>query len=61
MLCLTAVDAHNQYRAWSGVPNLTWSDDLATFAQSWSDKCVFQHSRGPYGENLGKASLMRGL
>ncbi|GIL78752.1 hypothetical protein Vretimale_350 [Volvox reticuliferus] len=46
------LDAHNKYRMWSGVPNLTWSDELATSAQSWSDNCVFEHSYGQYGENL---------
>ncbi|EFJ49383.1 hypothetical protein VOLCADRAFT_104287 [Volvox carteri f. nagariensis] len=46
------LEAHNKYRLWSGVPNLTWSDELAASAQNWSDKCIFEHSYGQYGENL---------
>ncbi|GLI64263.1 hypothetical protein VaNZ11_007465 [Volvox africanus] len=57
------LDAHNKYRLWSGVPNLTWSDELAASAQAWSDKCVFEHSHGPYGENLvlGTFRTMAGI
>lgn len=44
---------HNQYRAKHHAPNLKWNDTLATYAQNWSNRCQFQHSRGNYGENLG--------
>ncbi|KAG6813083.1 hypothetical protein H0H92_014142 [Tricholoma furcatifolium] len=47
--------AHNTVRAEHGAAPLTWSDDLASKAQSWANNCVFEHSGGslgPYGENL---------
>ncbi|KAJ7597226.1 CAP domain-containing protein [Mycena floridula] len=46
---------HNDARAQYGAKALTWSDDLASKAQSWADNCVFKHSGGslgPFGENL---------
>jgi len=51
------LDAHNRYRAEHCAPPLTWSPELAAFAQRWAntlrDKgCAFEHSRGTYGENL---------
>jgi pathogenesis-related protein 1 len=50
--------AHNQARA--GVvpaadppmPPLAWSAEVASAAQGHASKCVFEHSGGPYGENL---------
>ncbi|THH21481.1 hypothetical protein EW146_g94 [Bondarzewia mesenterica] len=47
--------AHNTIRAEHGAADLTWSNDLAAAAQTWADKCIFEHSGGslgPYGENL---------
>jgi uncharacterized protein YkwD len=41
---------HNKARAAHGAKPLKWSDSLAAKAQSWANKCKFQHS-GP-GENL---------
>jgi uncharacterized protein YkwD len=29
-----------------------WNDTLASYAQDVSNTCKFQHSNGPYGENL---------
>jgi hypothetical protein len=46
------LDAHNTLRAKHGAAPLTWSDTLATYAQNWANRCVFEHSAGPYGENL---------
>ncbi|KAG5718583.1 Cell wall protein PRY3 [Termitomyces sp. T112] len=49
------LSAHNTVRAQHGAAPLTWSNDLASKAQTWANKCVFQHSGGslgPYGENL---------
>ncbi|KAJ8083589.1 hypothetical protein PM082_009464 [Marasmius tenuissimus] len=51
--------AHNDFRAKHGAAALTWSDTLASAAQTWANKCVFQHSGGavgPYGENLAAGS-----
>lgn len=44
--------AHNDFRAQHGADPLTWNDDLATKAQEWATRCIFEHSRGrlgPYG------------
>ncbi|KAL1936315.1 hypothetical protein VTP01DRAFT_449 [Rhizomucor pusillus] len=43
---------HNEFRAKHSAPALEWSTKLAEYAQKWSDRCVFEHSQGPYGENL---------
>ncbi|KAI8577656.1 hypothetical protein K450DRAFT_282434 [Umbelopsis ramanniana AG] len=48
----TILSAHNAYRAKHSAPALKWNSTLASYAQKWSDGCVFQHSGGPYGENL---------
>jgi len=49
--------AHNAVRAKAGVPPLTWSDDLAKYAQEWANTLLardrFAHRpKNPYGENL---------
>ncbi|KAG6911826.1 hypothetical protein DXG01_000073 [Tephrocybe rancida] len=49
------LSSHNTIRAQHGAAALTWSDDLASKAQTWANKCVFQHSGGTLGrlgENL---------
>lgn len=49
------LDAHNAYRTDVGVPALSWSDELAEYAQNWSNElvvnrgCKMQHR--PYDEN----------
>lgn len=48
----TILDAHNAYRAKHSAPPLKWSTKLADYAQKWTNNCEFQHSGGPYGENL---------
>ncbi|CAO3672317.1 hypothetical protein G6F70_005054 [Rhizopus microsporus] len=48
----TILNAHNKVRAKHHAPALKWSTKLATYAQNWSNRCQFQHSSGPYGENL---------
>jgi uncharacterized protein YkwD len=58
--------AHNAVRAELGLDPLTWSPEVAAFAQEWADKlaakgCVMQHRpyEGPdaqkYGENIFKS------
>jgi pathogenesis-related protein 1 len=32
--------------------DLVWSETIAASAQAYADKCVFEHSKGKYGENL---------
>ncbi|KAI9809718.1 MAG: hypothetical protein M1825_000151 [Sarcosagium campestre] len=44
--------AHNRYRAEHGAAALSWNDSLADFAQSATGSCVFEHTGGPFGENL---------
>ena len=58
-----ALDFHNKVRADVGVSALTWSPELAKFAQEWADHlasqgCEMQHRPGDgqwaqkYGENI---------
>lgn len=47
-----ALDKHNEYRQLHGAPALTWDSGLASQAQSWADRCVFEHSKMGNGENL---------
>nr|AVY54503.1 Hum s 3 allergen [Humulus scandens] len=51
------LDAHNAVRAKVGVGPMTWNKTLEDYAQKYansrlSNKCEFEHSGGPYGENL---------
>lgn len=46
------LDAHNAARSRYGAPPLLWSQTLAEYAQTVSNTCNFQHSNGPWGENL---------
>lgn len=34
------------------IPDLVWSETIAASAQAYADQCVFEHSKGKYGENL---------
>lgn len=54
------LDAHNSWRKRTGVPPLTWSPQLATYAQEWAIRLLrenkFEHRKNsPYGENLAWA------
>jgi len=44
--------AHNVRRAVHDAKALVWDDELAAWAHKVSSTCVFEHSGGPYGENL---------
>lgn len=47
------LDTHNAYRARYCVPPLTWSAQLASSAQQWANRCVFDHDyNSELGENL---------
>ena len=47
-----ALTAHNQFRALHHASDLSWDNELATYAKKHAEKCVFKHSSSPYGENL---------
>lgn len=58
--------AHNVSRAGLGLPDLTWSTELAEFAQQWSDSLAgdqcgsIQHrDQNRYGENLAMRGSTR--
>ncbi|EGG06054.1 uncharacterized protein MELLADRAFT_87547 [Melampsora larici-populina 98AG31] len=46
------LDAHNKYRATYKVAPLVWNDQLTSAAKSEVSPCVWEHSRGAYGENI---------
>ncbi len=54
--------AHNAARASvnppasTPIPPLVWSGEVAAVAQAYAEKCVFEHSQSPYGENLYASS-----
>ncbi|KAL6764844.1 CAP domain-containing protein [Haematococcus lacustris] len=48
----------NNLRARHGAAALTWSPTLERFAQSYADRCLFEHSNGPYGETLGLGNII---
>lgn len=53
--------AHNTWRRRYGVPALTWSPQLASYAQEWANhlhqRNLFEHRKNlPYGENLAWAA-----
>ncbi|KAF2441101.1 PR-1-like protein [Karstenula rhodostoma CBS 690.94] len=48
----TILNVTNTYRKQHNATSLKWNDTLADFAKDWSEKCNFEHSGGPNGENL---------
>ncbi|XP_062106194.1 basic form of pathogenesis-related protein 1-like [Humulus lupulus] len=53
------VDTHNAIRAEVGVGPMTWNKTLVDYAQNYANSrlknnCEFEHSGGPYGENLAE-------
>ncbi|KAM0790949.1 hypothetical protein ACM66B_004254 [Microbotryomycetes sp. NB124-2] len=54
-----ALARHNTFRAKHGARPLVYDPVLAQAAQTWANKCKWEHSRGavgPYGENLAATS-----
>jgi len=55
-------EAHNQVRAnvspaaATPIPPLAWDQALGDVAQAYAEECNFEHSMGPYGENLFASS-----
>jgi len=53
------LDPQNAIRAKHGANPLKWSSTLASVAETWAKRCVFEHSKGSlgnYGENLSAGS-----
>jgi len=51
------IDLHNQVRSNVGVSPVSWSNEVASTAQSWANQlgqwgCNMRHSQSRYGENL---------
>ncbi|OCF61903.1 hypothetical protein L486_01566 [Kwoniella mangroviensis CBS 10435] len=47
------VDCHNQWRNQYGAGNVSWGDELASYANTHASVCAsMTHTNGPYGENL---------
>lgn len=48
------LNTHNTYRSFHGADPLEWNVTLAEFAQNHLkiENCTFEHSHGPYGENM---------
>ncbi|CAH0036472.1 unnamed protein product [Clonostachys solani] len=48
------LNSTNTYRSQHGAADVAWNGTLASFADDYLDggDCVFEHSGGPYGENL---------
>lgn len=49
------LNSTNTYRAQHNATDMSWNDTLAEFADTYLDDvedCAFEHSGGPYGENL---------
>ncbi|KAL4748867.1 CAP domain-containing protein [Aspergillus terricola var. indicus] len=42
----------NAYRNAHNASNLSWNQTLAEYAKDWAKGCKWEHSSGPYGENL---------
>lgn len=46
------LETHNAFRAKHRAPALQWDNELANYAYRHASRCVFEHTHGPYGENL---------
>lgn len=46
------VGLHNTLRSMHAAPPLVWDQSLADYARKYGKQCRFEHSLGPYGENL---------
>ncbi|RDW70721.1 putative extracellular SCP domain protein Pry1 [Aspergillus mulundensis] len=46
------LETTNIYRAAHNASGLRWNETLADFAKDWAEGCKWEHSSGPYGENL---------
>lgn len=55
-MATNAIDAHNLHRANHSAAALEWLDEIATYAQTTAETCVFAHDMtqgsGNYGQNI---------
>ncbi len=47
-----SLSLHNNFRAKHEAAGLEWDSTLAEYALKHASQCIFEHSHGPYGENL---------
>ncbi|QCD84233.1 basic form of pathogenesis-related protein 1-like [Vigna unguiculata] len=54
------LDEHNKARKEVGVKPLVWDETLVAYGKNYVESkkktCAFEHSNGPYGENLAQGS-----
>lgn len=50
----TVLNSTNYYRYEHSASYLAWNDSLASYAQNYSQQCIWAHSHGPPGENLAR-------
>ncbi|EXJ96443.1 hypothetical protein A1O1_01569 [Capronia coronata CBS 617.96] len=50
----SVLNSTNFYRYEHNASYIYWNETLARYAQSYSEKCVWEHSHGRYGENLAQ-------
>jgi len=67
------VDLHNKYRSLvangrlgnqpsaSNMKKINWNNTLATFAETWVQKCNYEHSKSDYGENLAVGTIFESM
>ena len=48
------LNSTNFYRFEHSAPYIYWNESLASYAQNYSTGCNWEHSHGPYGENLAR-------
>lgn len=48
----TILSSHNKYRTLHGSPALNWNNKLASYANQWSGKCIFDRSSVKYYTTL---------
>jgi uncharacterized protein YkwD len=50
----SVLNSTNFYRYEHGANFVYWNTSLADYAQNWANKCHWEHSHGPSGENLAQ-------
>jgi uncharacterized protein YkwD len=50
----SVLNSTNFYRYEHGANFVYWNTSLADYAQNWANKCQWEHSHGPSGENLAQ-------